>query len=163
MAHAFLEPNRGVDWRAPLPAAAYLSHFGGNFSTSDRLAPLTAEGRETLRRYVELFHRAAPCFAGEVFPVGHQADSLAGPTGIAGIDPATGRRAGVVFGASPEAAAALREHLAGCVDCALRMAAETPAVSEAEWTVLGARVRERLPRERIPLAVAARRRVFWWM
>ena len=63
----------------------------------------------------------------------------------------------------PEAAAALREHLAVCVDCALHAAAGVPAVSEEEWAALGARVRDRLPRERVPLAVAARRRVFWWM
>lgn len=107
MAHAYLEPNRGVDWRAPLPASAYLSHFGGNFSTSDRLASITPAGRETLRRYVALFHRAAPCFAGDVFPFGNQADSLDGPTGIAGFDPVSGRRAVVSFGASSEATAEL--------------------------------------------------------
>jgi hypothetical protein len=106
MAHAHLEPNRPVDWREPLPASAYLSLFGGNFSVSDRLLPLMPAAQATLRRYLELFRQTAPCFAGEAHPFGSQADTLAGPAGIAALDPATGRRAVVFFGPSPEAAAA---------------------------------------------------------
>lgn len=107
MAHAYLEPNRPVNWREPLPAGAYLSHFGGNFSVSDRLKPLTEAARVTLRQYVDLFARTRSCFAGDVYPLGGQLDTLHGPAGLAGVDPATGRRAVVCFGATPQAARSL--------------------------------------------------------
>lgn len=106
MAHAYLEPNRPVDWRGPLPASAYLSHFGGNFSVSDRLHPLTVDARLKLRRFIELFHMTADCFAGECYPLGDQGATLEGPAGIAALDPTTGRRAIVLFGVAPSSAAA---------------------------------------------------------
>ena len=125
MAHSFMEPNRPVNWREPLPASVYLSLFGGNFSVSDRLAPLTPAARETLRRYIELFNQTAPCFAGEVVPFGAQADTLEGPAGIGALDPVTGRRAVVFFGASPELAAA-------CVPAEFRaLVAGKPVVGDA--------------------------------
>jgi alpha-galactosidase len=107
MAHSYLEPNRPVNWNEPLPACAYLSHFGGNFSVSDRLKPLTAAARDTLRRAVDLFRSTAPCFAGEVHALGEQENVLEGPAGLAALDPATGRRAVVLFGVAPSAAATL--------------------------------------------------------
>lgn len=107
MAHAYLEPNRPVNWREPLPASAYLSHFGGNFSVSDRILPLTPAARKTLRHYVELFRQTAACFAGECHPIGEQQATLAGPSGLAAFDPATGQRAVVLFGVAPAAAAGL--------------------------------------------------------
>ena len=106
MAHAYLEPNRPVNWREPLPACAYLSHFGGNFSVSDRLTPLTIAAREKLRHYVILFHKTADVFAGECYPLGHQDATLEGPGGLAALDPTTGRKAVVLFGVAPSAATA---------------------------------------------------------
>jgi len=103
MAHAFLEPNRPVDWTQPLPAAAYLSHFGGTFSVSDRLQPLTAAAMDALRRAVVLFKATAPCFAGEIFPLGQQNATLNGPCGLAGMDLQSGRRAVVFFGSVQQA------------------------------------------------------------
>lgn len=105
MAHAYLEPNRPVNWRGPLPACAYLSHFGGNFSVSDRLKPLTEAARATLRQYVGLFAGTAACFAGEVRAIGDQQDTKEGPTGLLAVDPTAGRRAVVLFGVAPSAAA----------------------------------------------------------
>lgn len=105
MAHAYLEPDRPVDWAAALHPAAYLSHFGGNFSVSDRLKPRTSEGRAELRRFVNLFNETAPAFAGDLYPLGRQEDTLFGPAGLAGID-AAGRRAAVFFG-DPGAARSL--------------------------------------------------------
>ncbi|MEW5979443.1 MAG: alpha-galactosidase [Acidobacteriota bacterium] len=103
MAHAFLEPNRPVQWTRSLPASAYLSHFGGSFSLSDRLKPLQPDGLKTMMWFVEVFKRTAPSFAGEVFLIGNQEDTQEGPAGIAGADPETGRQAVVVFGTEPEA------------------------------------------------------------
>jgi alpha-galactosidase len=100
MAHAFLEPHRAVDWTQPFPAAAYLSHFGGTFSVSDRLQPISESAMNELRRVVALYKTTAPCFAGEVFPVGQQNAALDGPCGLAGIDAETGKRAVVFFGAA---------------------------------------------------------------
>ena len=105
MAHAYHEPNRPVNWREPLPAGAYLSHFGGNFSVSDRLTPLTPAARTKLRHYVELFRKTAPCFAGECYPLGNQDATLEGPSGLAAFDPATGQRFVVLFGVALSEAA----------------------------------------------------------
>jgi alpha-galactosidase len=102
MAHAYLEPNRPVNWREPLPAGAYLSHFGGNFSVSDRLKPLTEAARVTLRQYVDLFARTRSCFAGDVYALGRQCDTLDGPAGLAAVDPATGNRVVMTFGVTPQ-------------------------------------------------------------
>lgn len=125
LAHAYLEPNRPVNWSEPLPASAYLSLFGGNFSVSDRLLPLTPAARESLRRYVELFNKTAPCFAGDVVPFGAQAETLAGPAGIAARDPATGRRAVVFFGDAPELAM-------GCVPAEFRdLVSGRPVIGDA--------------------------------
>lgn len=103
MAHAFLEPNRPVDWSAPLPAAAYLSHFGGTFNVSDRLLSLSPDGLNALRDAIALYRNTAACFDGEVFPIGQQNAALGGPCGLAGIETSTRRRALVFFGAAPEA------------------------------------------------------------
>lgn len=107
MAHAHLEPNRPVNWREPLPACAYLSHFGGNFSVSDRLKPLTEAARVKLRWYLNLFGRTAACFAGEVRTIGDQQNTKEGPTGLVALDPITGNRAVLLFGASPSTAASV--------------------------------------------------------
>ncbi len=74
---------------------------------SDRLNPPTEAARVTLRQYVDLFARTRSCFGGDVYPLGGQLDTLHGPAGLAAVDPATGRRAVVFFGATPQAARSL--------------------------------------------------------
>lgn len=100
-AHAFLEPNRMENWYDELPACAYLSHFGGNFSISDRMKPLTTRGREIFRKYIDLFHTTSKCFNSDMCFIGRQEDMLEGPAGIAGTDPETGKKAVVLFGVNP--------------------------------------------------------------
>ncbi len=103
MAHALLEQHRPVDWTAPLPASAYLSHFGGNFGLSDRLVPMTAEGRSALADYVRAFTLTKACFDGAIERIGRQADVLDGPVGFAATSDA-GDRALLLFGVSADEA-----------------------------------------------------------
>lgn len=125
MAHAFHEPHRPVAWGQPLPAAAYLSLFGGNFSISDRLMTRTPAGRDAVRDFLRLFRDTAPCFAGETLFVGRQEESQNGPVGLAAHDPQTGKRAVVLFGVPPgEAAARLPPGFADLV-------AEAPRAGDA--------------------------------
>jgi alpha-galactosidase len=105
-AHKFWEPNRAADWTKPQPASAYLSYFGGSFSLSDRLQDMSPEARKTVRFYIDLFYKTAPCFQGDVTAIGRQEDAWEGPWGIAGKDPLTGRRALLLFGIGKEKAGA---------------------------------------------------------
>ncbi len=98
MAHAFLERHRPVDWKEALPASAYLSHFGGNFSVSDRLKPMRPAARAKLKRYLTLFKQTAACFAGDVYPLGEPTALYDGPAGLAAIDATGERRAVLLFG-----------------------------------------------------------------
>ena len=106
-AHKFLEPHRPVDWNGALPASAYLSLFGGNFILNDRAHELGPAGRAALRTHLQHFQLTREAFAGDLSFIGAQADTHTGIAGLAGADPATGRRAAVVFGAAdPQTAAA---------------------------------------------------------
>jgi alpha-galactosidase len=105
-AHKFLEPNRPVDWNGPLPAAAYLSLFGGNFILNDRAHELGVSGQERLRVFLDHFRRTRDAFAGDLTFIGDQADTYDGISGIAGIDPLSGKRAVVIFGADPQVSTA---------------------------------------------------------
>lgn len=99
-AHVHLEPNRPVDWKKPLPASAYLSHFGGNFGVSDRLASLGQAGRQEMKRYAALFQKVSSCFAGEFYAFGQNGDVSDGCSGIAGVDPESGAATAILFGLS---------------------------------------------------------------
>lgn len=113
-AHKFLEPHRPVDWNAPLPAAAYLSLFGGNFFINDRVHELDAAGQAHLHTYLTHFYNTRQAFAGDLTFIGEQTGADTGITGFAGVDPHTGRRAALVFGAELGAAvAALPAEFAG--------------------------------------------------
>lgn len=106
-AHRFLEPNRPIAWQRPLPAAAYLSMFGGNFFMNDRVHEFSPAIRQNLREFLGYFYLTRAAFAGELTFIGAQADCHQGVTGIAGVDPQSGKRAAVIFGASAAAAEAL--------------------------------------------------------
>jgi alpha-galactosidase len=97
-AHVYLEPNRPVDWKKPLPASAYLSHFGGNFGMSDRLSAFGKAGRKELRRYTTLFKKVSACFEDEFYPFGDGRNLFEGPAGIAGIDRKSGAATAILFG-----------------------------------------------------------------
>ncbi|MBI4928960.1 MAG: alpha-galactosidase [Anaerolineae bacterium] len=105
-AHKFLEPNRPVDWNGALPASAYLSLFGGNFILNDRAHQFGQAGRDSLRDYLQHFKHTREVFAGDITFIGEQAQTHAGVTGLVGVDPASGRRAAVIFGAGAQEAAA---------------------------------------------------------
>lgn len=104
-AHKFLEPNRPIDWQSALPAAAYLSMFGGNFFMNDRVHELSPSVRQNLRDFLHHFYQTRAAFAGELTFIGAQADIQQGVTGIAGVDPLKGKRAAVIFGDSAVATA----------------------------------------------------------
>ncbi|MBN2046345.1 MAG: alpha-galactosidase [Anaerolineaceae bacterium] len=104
-AHKFLEPNRSIPWEGKIPAAAYLSLFGGNFILFDRAHELSETTRADLKTYMRHFNLTRKAFAGELSFIGRQSDTNDGVTGIAAVDPVSGARAAVLFGAAPEDAA----------------------------------------------------------
>lgn len=112
-AHKFLEPNRPVDWNSALPASAYLSLFGGNFILNDRAHELGPVGLERLGAFLSHFNRTRDAFAGDLTFIGEQVDTYDGISGIAAVDPDSGKRAVVVFGADlARASAALPDGFA---------------------------------------------------
>jgi hypothetical protein len=91
---------------------------------SDRLQPLSETAMETLRQVVALYNATAPCFADKVFPLGRQDAAPNGPTGLAGLESQTGRRALIFFGDASQARECAPSEFASLFDKAPQMGDE---------------------------------------
>lgn len=91
--------------RTGVPCGSCGRAFVGRFDTpGSRLSSRRREpcrspaARQRLRHYVGLFRKTAACFAGDCHTIAEQHATLAGPSGLAAVDPATGGRAVLFLG-----------------------------------------------------------------